>query len=176
MLEAEKHGEADYQSSKTKRPESNPPVLKFHDVLPKLKLKTFSSITKQKKKVSSNGKEVILKADRKLFGQMVLIAQTRKTLDMRVVFAHPLGPLPWSLASEDGSIRKTNKAILARALRNDMQAEDISTPSAIILDEMASIQKIRADQKTLGQIANAILRSALREGTQSQTNDIVFDV
>ena len=95
---------------------------------------------------------------------------------MTIVLTQPFEPLPWSLASEDGSIRKTNKAILIRALQNDMQADDISTPSAIILDEMALIQKIRADQKTLGQIANAILRSALRESTQSHTNDIVFDV
>ena len=110
-------------------------------------------------------------------GQMIIIAQKKKkTLDMTIVLTQPFEPLPWSLASEDGSIRKTNKAILARALQNDMQAEDISTPSAIILDEMALIQKIRAAQKTLGQIANAILRFALRDGTQSQKTGIVFDV
>ena len=68
LLEAEKHGEADYPSFKTKQLESKPIVLNFHDVLPKLKLKTFSSITKQKKKVSSNGKEVILKAYREMSG------------------------------------------------------------------------------------------------------------
>ena len=32
------------------------------------------------------------------------------------VFAHPLGPLPWALANGDGSLRKTNKAALAREL------------------------------------------------------------
>ena len=107
---------------------------------------------------------------------MVLIAQTRKNLDMRVVFAHPLGPLPWSLANEDGSIRKTNKAILARTLQKDIQAENIPTPSATIIDGMALIQKMKGDQKTFGQIANALLLSALREGTHSQRIDIVFDV
>ena len=95
---------------------------------------------------------------------------------MTVVLTQPFEPLPWSLASEDGSIRKTNKAILARALQNYMQVDNFSAASATIIDEMALIQKIKADQKTLGQIANAILRFALREGTQSQTNDIVFGV
>ena len=165
-MEAEKHGEAAYQSFKTKRLESSPPVINFYDTLPKLKLKTFSNMTKQKKKGSSNGKEVVLKADRKLFGQMVLIVHTKKNLDMRVVFAHPLGPLPWSLANEDGSIRKTNKAILARTLQKNIQAENIPTPSATIIDGMALIQ-MKGDQKTFGQIENALLLSALREGTHA---------
>jgi len=176
LLEAEKRGEAAYQSFKSERLESSPPVVKFHDPLPKLRLKTFSDMTKKQKKVSSNGKEMILKADRKLFGQMVLIAQTRKNLDMKDVLAHPLGPLPWSLACEDGSIRKTNKAVLARALQKDAQAENIPTPSATIIDGMALVQKMKGDQKTFGDIANTLLLSAIREGAHSTRIDIVFDV
>ena len=34
-----------------------------------------------------------MKADRRLFGNMVLIAQSRK-LEIRDVLSHPLGPLP----------------------------------------------------------------------------------
>ena len=48
-----------------------------------------------------------MKADRRLFGNMVLIDQSRK-LEMRDVMSHPLGPLP----CEDGTMEKTNKAAL----------------------------------------------------------------
>lgn len=53
-----------------------------------LKLKTFSEMKNKSSKEIT--KEVILKADRKLFVNMVLIAQNRK-LDMRDVLSHPLG-------------------------------------------------------------------------------------
>lgn len=46
---------------------------------------------------------------------MILVAESRK-VNMRDVLAHPLGPLPWALANADGTLRKTNKAALAREL------------------------------------------------------------
>ena len=59
-----------------------------------------------------------MQADRNLFGHMILVAENRK-LKMNDVLAHPLGPLPWALASGDGSLRKTNKAALARELERN---------------------------------------------------------
>jgi len=61
----------------------------------KKKLKTFSDI-KKKSRNQHQAKQVVLKADRKLFGQMIFVAQSRE-LSMSEVMAHPLGPLPWSL-------------------------------------------------------------------------------
>jgi len=48
-------------------------------------------------------KEIVLKADRALFAQMIVIAETRQ-LSMKEVPSLPLGPLPWSLAASDGSL------------------------------------------------------------------------
>jgi len=48
-------------------------------------------------------KEIVLKADRALFAQMIVIAEARQ-LSMKELFSHPLGPLPWSLAASDGSL------------------------------------------------------------------------
>lgn len=176
LSQAKERGEEAFQKFRTERLEVNPPITKFHDTLPKLKLKTFSEMNKKNKKISANGKDLILKADRKVFGRMVLIAQTRKNLSMQEVLGHPLGPLPWSLATEDGLPRKTNKAVLAKELQKGAIAENIPQPSATVIDGMALIQKTRGDQKTFGNIANAILLSALREGAASQRVDIVFDV
>ena len=52
-------------------------------------------------------KVLVLKMDRKLFGHIVFIAQTRK-LDMKQVLSHPPGPIPWALAEGDGSLRITD--------------------------------------------------------------------
>ncbi len=82
-------------------------------------------------KAKAAGKEISLKADHRLFGHMVLVALSRK-LDIREVLQHPLGPLPWALANGDGTLKKTNKASLARQLEKRITpADGISTPNAM---------------------------------------------
>jgi len=76
----------------------------FYDTIPKQKLKTFSML--QIKKTTA-GKEFMLKADNKVFGRMLLIGCNRQ-LDMREV-KYPLGPIPWALAKNDGSLKKTRR-------------------------------------------------------------------
>ena len=68
---------------------------------------------------------------------------------MSDVLAHLLGPLPWALASSDGSLRKNNKAALARELeRNVSLAEVIPEPSATIIDGMSLVQKLKGNDNT----------------------------
>ena len=101
----------------------------------KLNLKTFSHIKKTKRS-QAQSKDIALKADRNLFGHMIIVAQNRE-FHMSDVLAHPLGPLPWALANEDGSLRKTNKAALARELEKTVSpAEEIPEQSATIIDGM----------------------------------------
>ena len=72
---------------------------------------------------------------------MVLVAEKRNS-QMREVLNHPLGPLPWSLANIDGSLRKTNKSVLAVELEKTVScAEDIPKPSACLIDGMNLVQK-----------------------------------
>ena len=97
-------------------------------------MKTFSTLKTKKVSRGGKGKELVLKAERNLFGQMILVAESRQ-LHMRDVLAHPLGPLPWALANPDGSIRNTNKASLARELEKNLSpAETIIHPSSCIID------------------------------------------
>ena len=51
------------------------------------------------------------KSDRSLFGRITVMTQYRD-LKMSEILSHPLWPLPWSLATPDGQLRKT-KATLA---------------------------------------------------------------
>ena len=105
LLSAHEVGEAEYQKFKKTRLEEDPPPVKFHEKMKKLKLKTFSDVNAKRTYGKGKAKEVVLKADRNLFGHMILIAESRQ-LHMKDVLAHPLGPLPWALANPDGSLRE----------------------------------------------------------------------
>ena len=97
----------------------------FHDPIKKIKLKTFT--TMKSKPAKGKTKEIVMKADRRLFGNMVLIAQSRK-LEMRDVLSHPLGPLPWALSNGDGTMKKTNRAALSKHLESKvLPVEEVHT-------------------------------------------------
>ena len=61
---------------------------------------------------------------------------------MSDVLSHPLGSLPWALDNGDGTMKKTNKAALARELEKQvLPAETIPEPSATMIDDMSLVQK-----------------------------------
>ena len=170
LLQPEALRERAYKTFSKDRLKSNPPKKKFHDKITKLKLKTFGDLSKKMKVQRGTSKEVVIKVDRALFAQMIIIAENRK-LKTSEVLSHPLGPLPWPLASADGSLRKTNKASLAKELQKNMTAADvIPQQCARIIDGMAMVQKIRGDQKTFAEVADSMMSMVLHEGTDSHVS------
>ncbi len=118
----------------------------------------------------------MLKADRRLFGNMILIAQNRK-LEMGEVLCYPLGPLPWSLANADGTMKKTNKAVLAKQLESRVSpTNDYPAQCATLVDAMGLIHKIHGDNQTFSELANHVLTQVLHDGHRSNRIDVVFDV
>ena len=175
LLGAKDIGEEAYKAFREQRLQCNTPKVKFHDAITKAKLMTFTHLTKKVTIKAGKNQEVILKADRRLFAQMIVIAESRN-LQMRDVLSHPLGPLPWSLATPDGLLRKTNKASLAKELQKNVQASDaIPHPSACVIDGMALVQRLKGDQKTFAAVAEALLGRVLNEGGTSDRIDVVFD-
>jgi len=163
LLEAYRIGEDAYQTFKQERLQEDAPSTQFHDRITKKKLKTFSDIRKKPRNQGLT-KEVVLKADRKLFGQMVLIAESRK-LQMSDVLAHPLGRLPWALANGDGSLCKTNKAAPARELEKKFSPTgEIPKPSATIIDGTSLVQKLQGNDQTFLQVAESALSHVLQQG------------
>ncbi|KAJ8398027.1 hypothetical protein AAFF_G00431040 [Aldrovandia affinis] len=163
-----------YEGFKRDRLEDEKPKTQFHDKMTKKRLKMFSDI--RKKPSASNPNKVILQADRKLFAHMVLVAESCH-LQMSDVLSHSLGPLPWALANGDGTLRKTNKAVLARELEKQvLPAETIPGPSATIIDGMSLVQKMKGNDQTFSQRAASALTQILHEGARSQRIDVVFDV
>jgi hypothetical protein len=96
---------------------------------------------------------------------------------MKDVLKHPLGPLPWALANCDGTLKKTNKASLARYLeKKTTVANEIPRPSVCLIDGMSLVQKAHGEHHTFGQISEQLLMSALNTGRKSKRVDVIFDV
>ena len=174
LLQAKHLGERAFQSFSKERLEANPPKVRFHDSMSKAMLKTFKHMNKKVELRKGTGKEIVLKADRAMFAQMIVIAEARQQ-SMKEVLSHPLGPLPWSLAAPDGSLKKTAKS-LAKELQKDAPAVECLLPrSACIIDGIAMVQRLKGDQKTFKEITEMLLAMALREGGSSTRIDVVFD-
>lgn len=89
VMSALEKGEAAYATFQAERLESSSPKKKFHDPLKKLYLKTFDTGHKHKR-VCSDGRTLILKADRGLFGRMIVMGKSRN-MSMKVLLRHPFG-------------------------------------------------------------------------------------
>ena len=115
-----------------------------------------------------NGQNVVLKADRNLFSQMILLAESI-SVNMKDVLAHPLGSLPWTLANADASLRKTNKAWECISCRS------YPNPSTCIIDGMGLVQRMNGNNKIFAQLAESVLSMVLYVGVQNGRIDVVFD-
>ena len=120
--------------------------------------------------------EIVLKADRKLFGHIIVVAQTR-TFEMKKVLSYHLDLIPWALANADRSLRKTDKAKFMHDIAQNVPVVEVFTEkSACIEYGMSIVQKLDGNQKTFGDIAKTVLTIVIREGDQCDRVDVVFDV
>ena len=148
----------------------------FYDPIKKLKLQTFSALQKSNAVKAGANREIILKADNRVFGHMLLIAQTRK-LAMKEVLQYPLGPKPWALANPDGTLKKTGKATLGKHLEKEVAyVEAPSGSRATVIDAMAIVQTTHGDNLTFDELSDAVLKKVLHEGWGSERIDVVFDM
>lgn len=107
----------------------------------------------------------------------MIIDQRRKT-EVRELLSHSLGPLPWALATPEGFPRKANKANFPSHLQKGVQlAEQLPQHSATVIDGMSLVQKINigTNQSTFSPGASLLLSRVLREGSESNRIDVVFD-
>ena len=128
----------------------------------------FTSLSK-KKTVSTQRRTAILKADRSLFGRMIITGQRRK-IEVKDKLQHSLGPMLWALSTAEDFPRKTNKAALASYLRKNVQlAEGSPNNSATIFDGMALVQKVsfESTQIAFGNLASSLKGMVLLEGLDS---------
>ena len=146
----------------------------FYEVLPKKKLKTFESAS-MKNTVVVAGKEEILKADRKIFARLTVIAQTCE-LDMQNVLKYELGPILWSIAATDGTVAKTVKSKIVEVLEKNVQPIKQSQEFPVwVFDAMAIIQSIVCIPRTFSELAMQVLNVLINYGMNVARIDFVGD-
>ena len=64
-------------------------------------------------------RELVVRADRDFFARVLVIAQSRG-IDLCHFLQYSIGPVPWSLATPDGQLRKTLKSVLLSQLEKDV--------------------------------------------------------
>ena len=147
LLRVRRTGEEAYGSFKRERLEEASRKKQFHDPMRKARLNTLTTI-ERKNHVHISGNVAILKADRSLFGRMIVIAQSWQ-LNMRAIFVHPLGPIPWALATPECFPRKISKAVLAHHIQKGAAlAEYIPDKFAIVIDGMRLVQNVGQNDGT----------------------------
>lgn len=140
-----------------------------------MKLGSFRDAQK-KTSVTAGEKNVIIKVDRNLFARLLVIGQSRQ-MDLRDLLTHELGPLPWSLASSDGSLAKTNKAILSKLLEDGVECLP-SLPeetTAVIIDAMAMLQTLVRVPDRFSELAEMVMTRILIEAGEAARIDFVGD-
>ena len=181
LLRAEEVGEESFCKFVHERLTCDPPTTAFHDPLKKLKLSTFT--VKKKTSTGQGTKKAsdlrILQADHSLFSRIALIAQTRQ-MDLREVLTYPLGSLPWALAMHNGSITKTNKAVMLHRLAKENPpdtAASTTATSALIIDAMAFIRLVKQSDipATYAEFAQYVLDRVSHNFTSYGRIDFVVD-
>ncbi|CAH3026402.1 unnamed protein product [Porites evermanni] len=129
----------------------------YWDAIPKLGIKTFSSMTKKVKVKAGDEKSITVHADRDLFGRLRMVANARQ-INLMEVLSYELSPIPCSLAHQDGSLRKNTKSHLAGIIEKLVTVVPQLQPSpentVYILDGMAVIQMIKSGRTaTFGELA-----------------------
>lgn len=171
LMKAHTIGEEAYSCFKTERLESDTKT--FNDRMKLNKLKTFTTLCK-KKVIKGDGKTVVLKAEKGLFGQIIVKAEHR-SISMADVLCHPLGPMPWALATLQGFLTKTKKSSLALALQKNVPvAEYLPEKSSTIIDGMSLVHRVKVGE-TFKDVASSVLTMALKEGSTSKCIHVVFD-
>lgn len=122
-----------------------------------------------------------MNADRDLFGRLLIAAKSRE-VNLKDVLKYELSPVPYALAHQDGTLRKTTKSALMPLLEETTTAlprlpasQEFTT---MIVDGMATIQMTKfGGASTFGQLAIKyydIFTSPLQHWNCNEVH-IVFD-
>lgn len=170
LLKAEEKGKTALVSFVQDRLTSS--TVGFFETLPRLKLGKFGEV---KKTVNQGGKSFVLRADRNLFARLLVIGQSRQ-IDLRDLLTHELGPVPWSLATYDGSLAKTNKSALAKLLEDGVEIlPNLPNASAVIIDAMALLQTLPRIPDRFIDLADLILSAVIKQAGEARRLDFVAD-
>ena len=105
-------------------------------------------------------KSLTLKADRDVFARLLVIPGKRN-ISLKEVLKYSLGPIPWSLATAEGSFVKTPKSKLLEAIENDAHDPLVAAlpeRSVRIFDGIVLQQLTSVSLSTFGEVSEYLLK------------------
>ena len=131
-------------------------TMSFHDPIKRNKLKTFAASQVTKKVTSSQNKISQIRAERNVFGQLVLLA-IQHDVDLELTLSFPLSPVPRSLATADGMPTKTDKSTLLHNLESGIeQVKYRPSDSVHVVDGNAMLQSLKPIPDSFEELAEHI--------------------
>ena len=141
--------------------------LSFWDSIPKLKVKTFESTTTKIQVKAVNDNLVTVGADRELFGRLLIAANVRQ-INLKEVLCYELSSVLFSLAYQDGSLRKTTKSTLAALIESKVNVH--------LIDGMALVQVLKsAGSSSFGELASKYFKAITTSLASCKEVHIVFE-
>jgi len=135
----------------------------FWDPIPKTVVKTFSAM----RKCLSSDKDRKIMIDTEVLFRRLLAVSKNRDVDMRKVLSYELAAVPPSMFHDDGSMRKTNKADLAKKLEANtdeilvlprQNSPTSSQSAAYLIDGMAMCQALNENHfKTFNDLGKVVL-------------------
>ncbi len=95
----------------------------FYKPITKNKLLTFDSMLQKTKLIQGDKIVTVTISPEVVFRRALTLSGTRPGVSMTEVLKHPITSVPSSLFHEDGSMRKTNKSILAHKLEEKVTSK-----------------------------------------------------
>ncbi|KAK3746863.1 hypothetical protein QZH41_000037 [Actinostola sp. cb2023] len=181
ILNAERLGVQEMKSFLKKRMHTN--EVGFWEPVHKMNIKTFASLSKKAKMKSVDEKLVTVRADRNLFGRL-LIASKSRDINLREVLKYELTSVPCALAHADGSLRKTTKSVLLSVLEEEVESfprlpvDSGELSTAYLIDGMAVVQMMRSvNSATFGELARKYFGVITAQLGKNGCNrvDVIFD-
>lgn len=150
----------------------------FHETIHKVNSKTMSALYKSTP--SSVEKTKSIKSDRELFRRLIVSMDAGRSVDIDEMLDNEMSSVPLALASSNGNLRPTNKALLADILSRDAVKKEFPVErekTCIIVDGMALVQAIGKPQdvSTFGEYADTFKRCISSYFNTSDRVDVVFD-
>jgi len=151
-------------------------TVQFHQPIKKQNLLTFKTMATNCKLTTTQQKSVQVRAERNLFGRLLLLCQSND-ISLEKLFTYQLGPIPWSMATGDGSLVKTDKAQLMHCLEETVADCENTAPvdRMYIIDGNAHIQSMTHLPATFEELAHAVFCTLPKASVVHFVTDTYWD-
>lgn len=144
---------------------------RFEATIKRQEIFTFASENKAKLK-KENGKVIEVRFERNLVSRILALSLQNK-IDLATILSFPLTPFPLSLCHIDGSINKTDKSSLFKALEKAVTSTLPSHINCTLIDGFYLLHLLGETPPTFGKLATQVLRKICQH--KGNEIHIVFD-